>query len=160
MQVVAAQGEQVPAKTVKTSAPSNPRAWRPYGWSALAVVAAVAVAEILDVGIGFESLSMIFLMPVLYSAVSFGLRPALATSFLGVMAYNFFFIAPRYTFTVANPDNVLALAVLFVVAVIASNLTARIRLQADIAAARARIASELYTFTGKLAGIARLDDIL
>ena len=45
-------------------------------------------------------------------------------------------------------------------AVIAGNLAARVRAQADLAAARATAMTELYRFTGKLAGIARLDDIL
>ena len=103
---------------------------------------------------------MVFLVPVLVSAVSFGLRPALFTAFVSVMAYNFFFLPPLYTFTIADPNNWLSFAVLLFVAVIAGNLAARVRAQADLAASRAGIAGELYHFTGKLAGIARLDDIL
>ena len=103
---------------------------------------------------------MLFLVPVLFSAVSFGLRPALFTAFVSVMAYNFFFLPPLYTFTIADPNNWLSFAVLLLVAIIAGNLTSRVRVQADLASARAAIASELYRFTGKLAAIARLDDLL
>jgi two-component system sensor histidine kinase KdpD len=49
---------------------------------------------------------------------------------------------------------------LLFVAVITGNLAARVKAQADLAAKRASIAGELYKFTGKMAGIARLDDIL
>ncbi len=76
------------------------------------------------------------------------------------MAYNFFFLPPLFTFTIANPNNWLSFSVLLLVAVTAANLTARVRAQADLAAARASVAGELYQFTGKLAASARLDDIL
>jgi two-component system sensor histidine kinase KdpD len=76
------------------------------------------------------------------------------------MAYNFFFLPPLYTFTIADPNNWLSFSVLLFVAIIAGNLAARVRAHADLAAARAAAMTELYRFTGKLAGIARLDDIL
>ena len=76
------------------------------------------------------------------------------------MAYNFFFLPPLYTFTISDPNNWLSFGVLLFVGIIAGNLAARVRAQADLAAARAAAMTELYRFTGKLAGIARLDDIL
>jgi two-component system sensor histidine kinase KdpD len=76
------------------------------------------------------------------------------------MSYNFFFLPPRYTFTIADPNNWLSFAVLLFVGIIAGNLAARVRAQADLAAARAAAMTELYRFTGKLASIGRLDDIL
>lgn len=158
--VVSPRAGTASVRTVKLAPRPSSEPWQPYAWSALAVVGAVAVAKLLDTAIGFGSLSMILLLPVLFSAVSFGLRPALVASVLSVLAYNFFFLPPLYTFTIADPDNVLSLGVLLIVAVIASNLTARVRVQADLASARAMIASELYSFAGKLAGIARLEDIL
>jgi two-component system, OmpR family, sensor histidine kinase KdpD len=137
-------------------------AWQSYAWSALALAATVAVAwgfnAAMSLAVG--SVAMFFLVPVLLSAVSFGIRPALATAFVSVMAYNFFFLPPLYNFTIANPNNWLSFAVLLLVAVTAANLAARVRAQADLAAQRAALASELYQFTGKLVAIARLDDIL
>ena len=76
------------------------------------------------------------------------------------MAYNFFFLPPLYTFTIADPNNWLSFAVLLFVAITAGNLAARVRAQADLAAARAGNGGRFFRFTGKLAGIARLDDIL
>ena len=73
---------------------------------------------------------------------------------------NFFFLPPLYTFTIADPENVVALFFFAVVAVIASNLTARLRTQAIAAQQRARVTEELYLFSRKLAGAARLDDVL
>ena len=85
---------------------------------------------------------------------------ALFTAILSVMSYNFFFLPPLYTFTIADPNNWLSFGILLFVGIIAGNLAARVRAQADLAAARATAMTELYRFTGKLAGIAKLDDIL
>jgi two-component system sensor histidine kinase KdpD len=159
---VMAQGEAIAAKTVATERAGEGRTWPSYGWSVLAVASTVAVAwafnAIMAHAVG--SIAMFFLVPVLLIAISFGLRPALATAFLSVMAYNFFFLPPLYTFTIADPNNWLSFAVLLLVAITAANLTARVRAQANLAATRAQIAGELYQFTGKLAAIAQLDDIL
>ena len=103
---------------------------------------------------------MAFLTAVLVSAVVYGLWPALFASFVSVLAYNFFFLPPLYTFTIADPENVAALFFFGVTAVIASNLTARVRAQAIVARQRARTTEELYQFSRKLAGAANLDDLL
>ena len=159
---VFADGDVVAPKSVKTRPGDVPFAWQAYGWSALATAATIGVAWLLNAAVPHArgSIGMLFLVPVLLSAVSFGLRPALFTAFVSVMAYNFFFLPPLYTFTIADPNNLLSFGVLLLVAVTAGNLAARVRVQADLASARAAIASELYRFTGKLAAIARLDDIL
>ena len=92
--------------------------------------------------------------------MSYGLWPALFACFVSVLAYNFFFLPPLYTFTIADPENVVALFFFAITAVIASNLTARVRAQAITARQRARTTEELYQFSRKLAGAANLDDLL
>ena len=107
-----------------------------------------------------RSIALTFLTAVLVSAVAYGLWPALFACFASVLAYNFFFLPPLYTFTIADPENVVALFFFAVTAVIASNLTARVRAQAITARQRARTTEELYQFSRKLAGAANLDDLL
>src|SRR5437899_8145474 len=77
-----------------------------------------------------------------------------------MLSYNFFFMPPLYTFTVADPENVLALFFFLTVAVIVSNLTARTRTQVVTARLRAKTTAELYAFSRKVAGIGDLDDLL
>ena len=79
---------------------------------------------------------------------------------LSVLAFNFFFIPPVYTFTIADPENVIALFFFALVAVVVSNLTAATRRQIVSARARAKTTGELYAFSRKLAGIGTLDDLL
>ena len=159
---VTAEGDVLGTKTVATAINIDGLVWQNYAWSALAVAVTVAVAWVFNAftAHALGSVGMFFLVPVLLSAIRFGLRPALMTAFVSVMAYNFFFLPPLYTFTIADPNNWLSFAVLLLVAVTAANLASSVRAQANLAATRAAITGEMYQFTGKLAGIANLDDIL
>jgi two-component system sensor histidine kinase KdpD len=133
---------------------------RAYLGSLAFVAVSLGVAQLLHQRLGLASVAMAFLTAVLVSAVVYGLWPALFASFASVLAYNFFFLPPLYTFTIADPENVAALFFFGVTAVIASNLTARVRAQAIVARQRARTTEELYQFSRKLAGAANLDDLL
>ena len=93
-------------------------------------------------------------------AVRFGLWPSLFAVVAGSLCYNFFFLPPTYTLTIANPTNVAAFLFFTVVAVLVSNLAAQVRLQAVTAQRRARTTEELYAFSRKLAGATELDDVL
>jgi two-component system sensor histidine kinase KdpD len=85
----------------------------------------------------------VFLMAVLASAIAWGLRPALLACLLSVLVINFFFIPPIYTFTISDPENVVALFFFALVAVVVSNLTAATRRQIVSARARAKTTGEL-----------------
>ena len=128
--------------------------------SALAVAAALGVALLLRDFLGITSVALVFLVSVLASAVAYGLWASLFASLLSVLGYNFFFLPPLYTFTIADPENVVALIVFAAVAVVASNITSRMRAQALSARHRARTTDELYQFSRKLASAATLDDVL
>jgi two-component system, OmpR family, sensor histidine kinase KdpD len=133
---------------------------RAYLGSLAFVAVSLGGALLLHQRLGVASVAMAFLTAVLVSAVVYGLWPALFASFVSVLAYNFFFLPPLYTFTIADPENVAALFFFGVTAVIASNLTARVRAQAIVARQRARTTEELYQFSRKLASAANLDDLL
>ena len=122
----------------------------PFLWSTLAVVAAVLVGELLSTVTALPNLSMVFLMAVLFSAISYGMWPAIYASALSFLAYNFFFIEPLYTFTVAQPHELFALVIFLAVAVMTSALAGRVRDQARIAASRMRATRRLYEFTRRL----------
>src|SRR5262249_18792498 len=105
-------------------------------------------------------IALVFLPAVLASAITYGLWPALYASLVSTLAFNFFFLPPLYTFTIADPENVVALFFFLLIAFIASNLTARVRSQAVVARQRAKTTEDLYLFSRKLAGVGTLDDVL
>ena len=132
----------------------------PYVISLCMVAGALAIGLGLQQFLGISNIALVFLTAVLASAVTYGLWPSLFVCLVSVLAYNFFFLPPLYTFTIADPENVVALVVFAVVAVIASNLTARVRSQAFAARQRATTTEELYLFSRKLAGAVNLEDLL
>ena len=101
----------------------------PYAWSTAFVALALGCGMILDEILAVQSVALVFLTAVLASAITYGLWPALYTSMISMLTFNFFFLPPLYTFTIAEPENVVALFFFLVVAFIASNLTARVRSQ-------------------------------
>ncbi|TAL80584.1 MAG: sensor histidine kinase KdpD [Beijerinckiaceae bacterium] len=133
---------------------------RAYAGTSGIVAAALGIGLVLQQFLSISNMALVFLTAVLVSAVAYGLWPSLFACLASVLAYNFFFLPPLYTFTVADPENVVALFFFALVAVIASNLTSRMRAQAITARQRARTTEELYLFTRKLAGAITLDDLL
>jgi len=127
-----------------------------FALCAAALGASLLLRQILAV----SNVSLVLLIAVLGSAVAYGLWPALFASLVCALAYNFLFLPPLYTFTIADPENIITLLVFVLVAGIASNLTSRVRMQAIIARQRAATTEDLYRFSRKLAGIATLDDLL
>jgi two-component system, OmpR family, sensor histidine kinase KdpD len=161
VQVISAEADEPAApRSVPTRPPPRPFELWAYIGSAVAVAAALGIGELIGNLIGVQSITLVFLMAVLGSAIAWGLWPSLFACLLSALAYNFFFLPPVYTFTIADPENVVALFFFALVAVIVSNLTAATRQQIVSARARAKTTAELYGFSRKLAGIGTLDDLL
>ena len=159
---VLAVSEEEKRPKVKTRPDRDAAEFRAARWlgSGMAVAGALGLALLLREYLGITSVALVFLMAVLGSAVAYGLAESLFACLLSVLAYNFFFLPPLYTFTIGDPENVVALIVFAVVAVVASNLTARMRAQTRAARLRARNNEDLYLFSRKLAGAVTLDDVL
>jgi two-component system sensor histidine kinase KdpD len=156
----AVAAEPVPRKTVRT----RPAAERidpvPFAVALLAVLAALGVGHLIRPFAGLETVDLVFLTAVVAVAVRFGLWPSLLAVAVASLCYNYFFIPPLHTFTITDPTNVAAFVFFTIVAVLVSNLAARVRLQAIAAQSRARTTEALYTFSRKLAGVTNLDDAL
>ena len=153
-------GEPIPKKTVRAADDENRLDPRPYLFAALAVAFALGCAELVNEWIGVENVDLVFLTAVVGVAARFGLWPSLLASIASALCYNFFFLPPLYTFTIADPHNIAAFALFTLVAVIVSHVAARGRMQAVAAQTRVRTVESLYSFSRKLAGTATLDDVL
>ena len=131
----------------------------------IAVAAPVVAAAILA-GLGLErlttlpNLSMVFLLAVLLCALWQGLSSAIAAAVLSFLGYNFFFIDPRFSFTVAEPHELFALVIFLVVAIVTGGLAGRLREQAMATASRANATQSLFDFSRKLSAAPKLDDVL
>ncbi len=82
------------------------------------------------------------------------------TGIASALAYNFFFIPPRFTFTIQDPQNIITVLVLIGVAVASSHLAARVRVQADLAQRSAGQNASLAGFARQLLTGVRTPDEL
>jgi two-component system sensor histidine kinase KdpD len=126
----------------------------------LFVAGALGVGELVDRWLGIENVDLVFITAVVGVAVRYGLWPSLLASVVASLCYNFFFLPPIYTFTITDPINVAAFFFFMLVAILVSNVAARVRVQAVSAMGRIRTTESLYAFSRKLAGTATLDDVL
>lgn len=155
-----APADQAPPDAVRIR-PQVPFAGARVYIAALAAVGlALAVALFVRHFLGVDSIDLVFLIAIIGVAVRFGLWPSVLASLASVLANNFFFLPPLYTFTITDPANIAALFFFFLVALIVSNLAGRARDQAETARLRARTTEALYAFSRKVAGVASLDDLL
>ena len=108
--------------------------------SAVAVLALVGVftglIALLRLALPRVHFTILYLVPVLALASLWGRGPAIVAAVLGVLAYNFFFIEPVFTLWIHNPDEWVTLLVFLLTAVVAGQLAASLRVQAEEARAR------------------------
>ena len=128
--------------------------------AALSVALSTAVSLSLTQVLRLPNLSMIFLAAVLFSAVTQGTRSAVAAAFFSFLAYNFFFIEPRFTFTVASAPELLSLFFFLLVAVLTGGLAGRVREQTVAALANVKRTQSLLDLSSKLSGALQQDDVL
>jgi two-component system sensor histidine kinase KdpD len=152
--------EAIPNQNVQAAARSEPFDPRPYLMSLLIVAIGLGAAELIHPWFGIENVDLVFLTAVVSVAVRFGLWPSLLASVAASLCYNFFFLPPIHTFTITDPTNVAAFFFFMLIAILVSNVAARVRTQAVSAIGRVRTTESLYAFSRKLASTATLDDVL
>lgn len=81
--------------------------------------------------INSTTVALALLLVVLFVATVFGSRPALLASLIGVLSFNFFFLPPLYTFTIAAPQNWVAFGSFLVTALVAGQLSSYARRRAE-----------------------------
>jgi two-component system sensor histidine kinase KdpD len=130
-----------------------------YALALAFVAAAGGVSAGLSAVVPLRDHGMVFLAAVLLSAVLGGLGPSITAAIASLFVYDFFFVEPHFTFTVTKPQDILSLVTFLVVAVLTSQLTARVRAQADAARRRELRTAALYAFTRAIAGAKGPDDL-
>ena len=119
----------------------------------VAVVLVVAVITYLCksvVRVNPTTVALSFLLGVLIVSANWGLAVAVFMSFVAALAFNFFFLPPVGTFTIADTQNWVALLAFLVTAVVSSNLSERVRREAREADARRHEMERLYSFSQQL----------
>jgi len=111
-----------------------------------------AVLLILRNDLSNPIVALLYLLPVVLSTTLWGLGPGIVAAFFAFLAFNYFFIPPYFTLAVHQTQDVLALVVFLIVAVVISQLLGRSQAATAAATLREREATRLYELSTALAG--------
>ncbi|MEG6522011.1 sensor histidine kinase KdpD [Desulfotomaculum sp. 1211_IL3151] len=126
----------------------------------LIVMALTLVASSLKEELGVVNIAMLYLLPVLLSAVRWGTRPSIATSIMAMIGFDFFVVPPTFSLTVADIRHVITFGIFLVVALFTSRLSTRLRQQVINSRRREARVSALYSLSKEIAAVAELEPVL
>ncbi|PGY06352.1 two-component sensor histidine kinase [Bacillus sp. AFS031507] len=127
----------------------------------LLMLATIVSIELRALGIGEQNVIMVYILSVLViSRITIGYLYGIVSSFLSVLAFNFFFTVPYYTFNAIQAGYPVTFFIMLLVALFASALTVRIKTQARLAVERERRTEVLYEINKKLLAARGLDSIV
>ena len=106
------------------------------------------------------TVALTLLIAVLLTAAFWGFRVAMLLSVLATLAFNFFFLPPLGTFTIADPQNWIALVAFLVTGVVASRLAERARDEAEQAKEQRRNVEHLYALSQKLLTVETVPELM
>ena len=133
--------------------------WRGYFSGVLIAAGCTALAAIMSIWFAPTNLAMVYLLGVVLAATRLGRNAAIATSVVGTLAFDFFFIPPIYSFAISDTQYLITAIVLLTVGLVISSLASDLRLQAHTATLRERRTAVLYALARELATASSLEDI-
>jgi two-component system sensor histidine kinase KdpD len=149
-----------PAEPLRSETPA-PQAlnWAAY-LAALGIsLACTALAALMYPYFALTNLVMVYLLGATITALKLGRGPASAAAVANVLAFDFFFVPPRYSFAVADFEYVVTFGVMLAVALIIATLVDSVRAQTRVAGARERRTALLYAMSRELVSTRRLEDL-
>ncbi|MFL9840513.1 sensor histidine kinase KdpD [Sphingomonas sp. ST-64] len=149
--VIPATGEAGPTRSTRPAAADLWGGPSVYTASAVMIGGTIAVGKLAEPWIGLGGVDLIFLLPVIVASGRFGLRPGLVTGLLAGLAYNFFFLPPLHTFTIADPQSLLTMFVLIGIAAFTANLAGKLKARATLGARGAQENAAIAAFGQALA---------
>ena len=124
---------------------------------AMPVVASLALVWVTTIGlvvvtnfVPLNLVALVYILPVIVAATQWGIVPGLAAAFASAVAADFFFYPPLFSFWVESRQDVVDLLLYLLVAIVTSNLAARLRTTADSSNRREREIAELHAFSQTL----------
>ena len=155
-------GVPVAAPQVKAEAPSTRLVEKRvrYVWTVVACAVTTAIASALHPTFELATIAMLFMLAVVLLAIKWGRGPAIMAAILNVLAFDYFFVPPRFAFIPADIQYYLTYAVMLSVGVIIGQLAGNLRFQARVASHRERRARTLYEFARDLAQLRTTSQVI
>lgn len=124
--------------------------WDRYAWALVITAICTAVAFPLYPRFELSNLVMVYLLGVTVAGLRLGRAPAILTATLNVVAFDFFFVPPRYSFAVSDAQYLLTFVVMLTIALVIANLMSSVRQQTRVSGARERRTALLYAMSREL----------
>jgi len=150
-----------PAKEPEPEEVKAPREipWNRY-WGAFGISTfCTALAALMYPYFASANLVMVYLLGATVAALRFGRGPAIFSAVINVLAFDYFFVLPRFSLAIEDLQYVITLAVMLVVTLTIAKLVADVRSQTQAAGARERRTTLLYGMTRELMASRDLDDL-
>ncbi|PWI57551.1 DUF4118 domain-containing protein [Sulfoacidibacillus thermotolerans] len=132
-------------------------------WPYLLVTVAIGLLTLalLKVGLSFQlaNIALLFLLPVLFSATRWGVGPSIYAAAVGVVAFDYFFVPPIFSFSVSDLRYLISFAVFLVVAILTATLAFRLRQQVYESQQREADTASLYQLSKRMTALDDLDDM-
>lgn len=139
---------------------ADTRGWPDYARALGITAICTAVAYPLSTHVASVNVVMIYLLGTTFAGLRLARLPAAMTACANVLAFDFFFVPPRFSFSVQDAQYIFTLGVMLIVALVIANLMVGIRHHTEISDARAQRTSVLYALSRELAVAAAVADII
>ena len=123
---------------------------RRYVWALIISAVSTAIAFAIYPFLELVNLVMLYLLGVTVAGLRLGRGPSVLASVVSVLAFDFFFVPPRYTLAIADVQYLITFLVMLIVALVIANLMASVRQQTRVAGARERRTALLYAMSREL----------
>lgn len=133
--------------------------WQPYAAGILLVAAVTAVGSTVLARVASTNLVMLYLLAVVMAGLWWGRGAAVLASVLGVLAFDFFFVPPHFSFSISDAQYVITFAAFLVVALVVGTLTGRLRDHAAVLRLREQETAALYAFSRSMVAVQNVTDI-
>ncbi|HEY2340196.1 MAG TPA: sensor histidine kinase KdpD, partial [Steroidobacteraceae bacterium] len=139
-----------PAAALAPGGPAKVR-WDRYAQAAVISALCTLIASAMYRHFELSNLVMIYLLGVTVAGLRLGRGPSALTAVLNVIALDFFFVPPRFSFAVSDAEYLVTFGTMVTIALVIANLTASVRQQTRVAGARERRTALLYAMSRELA---------
>jgi two-component system sensor histidine kinase KdpD len=157
-QAIAPEKAVVPDIAPTVMQPSQRDQWA-YVWAIGASLFTALIATPLFPFFDLANIAMLFILTVVLIAVSFGRGPAVVSTLVGVASFDFFFVAPRFSFAITDYQYLVTFGVMLAVGLITGQLTAGLRYQLSVSSDRETRSRALYKFARELSGALQTEQI-
>jgi K+-sensing histidine kinase KdpD len=123
----------------------------PMGATFALVWLATVSLVVINYFVPFNLVTLIYMLPVVVAATQWGVAAGIVAAIAGAAAADFFFYPPLYTFWIRDPQNVVDLILFLLIALVTSNLAARLKNEASALRRRENEVGELHAFSQGLA---------